>query len=96
MDDLRLKLGADGLTRFLNTMKYNANTVENKASTHTGKPPKIGLGKALIVTIASANLRKKPQDISHWSLHSNIIKTAAQNIFLGGSTGTSAGYGVYL
>ena len=90
MDDLRKKLGADGLTKFLNTMKYNANTVENKASTKAGKPPVIGFGKALIVTTAKANLRKKPQDLSRWSFHGNIIKLAEQGVFLGGSTGNTS------
>jgi hypothetical protein len=90
MDDLRKKLGADGLTKFLNTLKFNANTVENKASKKAGKASGIGFGKALIVTIAKANLRKKPQDLSRWSLHGNIIKLADKGMFLGGSTGNTA------
>ena len=89
-DDLREKLGADDLQKFLNTLNYNPNTVENKTKTKGGKTSKIGLGKALIVTIAKANLRKTPQDISHWSFHSNIIKLAEQGVFLGGSTGKTA------
>ena len=32
-------------------------------------------------------MRKTPKDISHWSLHSNIIKSADKGIFLGGATG---------
>ncbi|MFI5140759.1 MAG: hypothetical protein ACHQII_00255 [Bacteroidia bacterium] len=90
MDDIRSKIGADGVTKFKNTLSYNPNTVENKASTKAGKPPKIGFGKALIVTTAKANLRKKPQDTSKWSLHSNIIKLAEQGMFLGGSTGNTS------
>ncbi|MHB8402034.1 MAG: hypothetical protein ACYDCN_08470, partial [Bacteroidia bacterium] len=36
-DDLREKLGADGLQKFLNTFNYNPNTVENKGKTKGGK-----------------------------------------------------------
>jgi hypothetical protein len=89
--DLEQKLGADGLQRFLNTFNYNPNTTENKAKAKSsGKASAIGFGKALIVTTAKANLRKKPQDLSRFSLHGNIIKLAEQGVFLGGSTGNTS------
>ena len=91
LDDLRAELSPEDNTKFLNTLKYNPNTVENKGgSGKSGKGSKIGLGKAIIVSTAKANLRKAPKDISHWSLHSNIIKNADKGMFLGGSTGKTA------
>jgi hypothetical protein len=91
MDDLRQKLGSDGLTKFLNTLKFNSNTVENKGNGKGKTKQKIGFAtNLLIVTTAKTNLRKTPKDISHWSFHSNIIKTADKGTFLGGATGKTA------
>jgi len=90
LEDIKSKIGADGLTKFKNTLTYNPNTVENKASTKAGKAPKIGFGKAIIITTAKANLRRKPQDTSKWSFNSNIIKTADKGLLLGGSTGNTS------
>jgi hypothetical protein len=87
VDDLKEKLGADGLTKFLNTISFNPSSVENVAKVKAGAAPKIGFAKALIVTTAKANLRKAPKDTKRWSFHGNIITLAEQGMFLGGSTG---------
>jgi hypothetical protein len=85
--DLKEKLSADELTKFLNTINYNPSSVENVAKVKAGAPPKIGFAKALIVTTAKANLRKAPKDTKRWSFHGNIITLAEKGMFLGGSTG---------
>ena len=90
LEDIKSKIGVDVLTKFKITLSYNPNTVENKASTKAGKAPKIGFGKAIIITTAKANLRRKPQDTSKWSFNSNIIKTADKGLLLGGSTGNTS------
>ncbi|MEO8760133.1 MAG: hypothetical protein ABI388_03405 [Bacteroidia bacterium] len=87
VDDLKEKLGADGLTKFLNTISFNPSSVENVAKVKAGAAPKIGFAKALIVTTAKANLRKAPKDTKPWSFHGNIITLAEQGMLLGGSTG---------
>ena len=90
-DDLREKLGVDGLQKFLNTFKYNPNTVENKANTKNGKASTIGIpAHSIIITKAKTNLRRTPKDTSRWSFHSNIIQLVEQGVFLGESTGKTA------
>ena len=90
-DDLREKLGAEGLQKFLNTLNYNPNTVENKGNGKSGKGKTIGLpAHSIVVTKAKANIRRTPKDTSRWSLHSNIIQLVEQGTFLGESTGKTA------
>ena len=90
-DDLREKLGAEGLQKFLNTFNYNPNTVENRAKTSGGRASKIGFpAHSILITQAQANLRRTPKDSSRWSLHSNIIQLVPQGYFLGETTGKTA------
>jgi len=91
-DDLREKLGADGLQKFLNTFNYNPNTIENKAKAKaSGKTSTIGFpAHSILITTASANLRRTAKDTSRWSLHSNIIQLVPQGNFLGETTGKTA------
>lgn len=86
LDDLRQELSPDDYTKFLNTLKFSpANT--NKGTDN--KPKNNFINGTPLITKLKSNLRRTPQNISHFSLNSNIIKLADAGKLIGFATGKS-------
>jgi hypothetical protein len=86
LDDLRQELSPEDYTKCLNTVKFNDTNIVKPSN-----KPKVEYKRGtLIATKLAANLRKTPQNISKWSLNSNIIKLADSGKFIGFTTGKTA------
>lgn len=84
-DDLKFKLSAEGLSKFLALASKGKTGDKKYAKVRTDIP-----AKQWVITIAEANIRKTPVLQSKWLPANNIVATVPANKSIGVSTGKFA------